>query len=123
MRSCSCGEALRVSVQRKAANVRTAAEARQLVLLFIGADCLSGPQFRQQIFGGSPSLEKKRQAQAWPFSTSIPHLNEEPDCGRAENCSSDPWQWCVRQLERIADGRRRWRGNNSCGVVDRSVHQ
>src|SRR6516225_3107768 len=119
MRSCNCGEALSVSVQRKAANVRTTTEARKLVLLFIGADCLSGPQFTQQIFGGSPSLEKKRQVQAWHFSTSIPHLSEEPDCRCAEHCSGDPWQWRVRQRERITNARWHWRGNNSGGVVDR----
>src|SRR5438105_480300 len=50
MRSCRFGEALSASVQRKAADARTATKARALVLLFIGGELLSAQPPWQQFF-------------------------------------------------------------------------
>jgi hypothetical protein len=49
MRLCNWGEALSVSVQRKAAEARIAIKARVLVLLLIGRELLPVQKSAQQI--------------------------------------------------------------------------
>src|SRR5881296_2008542 len=53
MRSCSCGETLSASVQRKTAEARNAIKARVFVLLLIGAELLPGRRIVQHLFAES----------------------------------------------------------------------
>src|SRR5947208_7095998 len=53
IRSCNCGETLRVSVQRKAAETRNPTKARVVVLLLIGRELLPSRRIPQHLFAES----------------------------------------------------------------------
>ncbi len=54
MRPCNWGDALSASTQRKAAEAKSATEARTIVPLFIEADCVFGRRSSQQFSGTEP---------------------------------------------------------------------
>src|SRR2546430_7232796 len=90
MRSCSCGEALSASVQRKAAQRKVATTARSLRLLLIGGEFLSGWPVPQHLF--------LRSLRSW--SAGLGFLTPQMKGVGEDNISHQSIRVIIREIER-----------------------